>query len=114
VRSVSEVFMHIATSNYWLLAQTGAITYPKALDADDIDKTITSKAEVIGWLTKSCDAVKTDRAKENPRRTREKSSYRRPRRSARRHLPAHPGACKRTHGPAHRILADERHRPALV
>jgi hypothetical protein len=48
------------------LAQTGAITYPKALDADDIDKTITSKAEVIGWLTKSCDAVKTARAKETP------------------------------------------------
>jgi uncharacterized damage-inducible protein DinB len=66
VRSVSEVFMHIATSNYWLLAQTGAITYPKALDPDDIDKTITSKAEVIGWLTKSFDAVKTARAKETP------------------------------------------------
>jgi len=64
VRSVSEVFMHIAVSNYWLLAQTSAITYPAALDPDDIDKTITSKAEVIGWLTKSFDAVKTSHAKE--------------------------------------------------
>jgi uncharacterized damage-inducible protein DinB len=66
VRSVSEVFMHVATSNYWLLAQTGAIAYPKALKPDDIDKTITSKAEVIGWLTKSFDAVKTVRANESP------------------------------------------------
>src|ERR1700691_1086289 len=66
VRSVSEVFMHIAVSNYWLLAQTGAINYPKALEPDDIDTKITSKAEVIDWLTKSLEAVKTARAKETP------------------------------------------------
>jgi uncharacterized damage-inducible protein DinB len=66
VRSVSEVFTHIAVSNYWLLAQTGAITYPKALEPDDIDTKITSKAEVIDWLTKSLEAVKTARAKETP------------------------------------------------
>ena len=65
VRSVSEVFMHIAVSNYWLLAQTGAIAYPKALAPDDIDVKITSKAEVIDWLTKSFEAVKTARAKES-------------------------------------------------
>src|SRR5580704_14956996 len=39
VRSVSEVFMHIAVSNFWLLAQTGAITYPKALEPDNIETT---------------------------------------------------------------------------
>ncbi|MGA8038380.1 MAG: DinB family protein [Candidatus Acidiferrales bacterium] len=66
VRSVSEVFMHIATGNYWLLSQTGAIEYPKALEPDDIDQKITSKAEVIDWLTKSLEAVKTARAKETP------------------------------------------------
>jgi uncharacterized damage-inducible protein DinB len=65
VRSVSEVFMHIAVSNYWLLAQTGASTYPKALEPDNIDTTITSKPEVIDWLTKSFEAVKTARAKES-------------------------------------------------
>jgi len=66
VRSVSEVFMHIAVSNYWLLSETGAITYPKALEPDDIDTKITSKPEVIDWLTKSFEAVKAARAKETP------------------------------------------------
>jgi uncharacterized damage-inducible protein DinB len=66
VRSVSEVFMHVAVSNYWLLAQTGAITYPTALDPEGIDKTVTSKAEVIGWLTKSFAILKTSRSKETP------------------------------------------------
>lgn len=74
VRSVSEVFMHIATGNYWLLSQTGAIEYPKALEPDDIDQKITSKAEVIDWLTKSLEAVKTARAKETPARSRQKST----------------------------------------
>src|SRR5579863_5262139 len=56
VRSVSEVYMHIALANFYLLSVTG----PK-LPADlkeDAEKTITSKAEVIDWLKRSLDAVK--------------------------------------------------------
>jgi uncharacterized damage-inducible protein DinB len=64
VRSVSEVFMHIAISNYALLSEMGAGTFPKALEPDDSEKTITSKATVIDWLTKSFAAVKDARAKE--------------------------------------------------
>jgi uncharacterized damage-inducible protein DinB len=56
VRSTSEVFMHIATANFFLLSITG----PK-MPADmkeDMEKTVTSKPEVIDWLKRSLIAVK--------------------------------------------------------
>jgi uncharacterized damage-inducible protein DinB len=64
VRSVSEVFMHIAIANFWLLSVTG----PK-MPADlkqDFEKTVTKKADVIEWLKRSLDAVKTARAQLKP------------------------------------------------
>ena len=57
VRSTSEVFMHIAMANFYLLSVTG----PK-MPADvkeDTEKSVTSKAEVIRWLKRSLDAVKS-------------------------------------------------------
>lgn len=56
VRSTSEVYMHIAMANFYLLSVTG----PK-LPADlkeDAEKTVTKKADVISWLKRSLDAVK--------------------------------------------------------
>ena len=56
VRSTSEVYMHIAMANFYLLSVTG----PK-MPADlkeGMDKSVTSKAEVINWLKRSLDAVK--------------------------------------------------------
>src|ERR1043166_3367054 len=56
VRSTSEVYMHIAFANFYLLSVTG----PK-MPADlkqGMDKTVTSKAEVISWLKRSLEAVK--------------------------------------------------------
>src|ERR1041384_1004970 len=56
VRSTSEVYMHIAIANFYLLSVTG----PK-MPADlkeGMDKSVTSKAEVINWLKRSLDAVK--------------------------------------------------------
>jgi uncharacterized damage-inducible protein DinB len=56
VRSASEVYMHLAMANFYLLSVTG----PK-MPADlkeDAEKTVTSKAEVIAWLKRSLDAVK--------------------------------------------------------
>ncbi len=56
VRSTSEVYMHIAIANFGLLAFTG----PKA-PAElklDLEKTVTSKADVIDWLRRSLEAVK--------------------------------------------------------
>jgi len=63
VRSVSEVFMHIAIANFYLLSVTGA----KEPDvSEDLEKTVTQKADVIAWLKRSLDAVKTARAQLKP------------------------------------------------
>jgi len=59
VRSTSEVFMHIALANFYLLSVTGP-KMPAQLTGDS-EKKITSKAEVISWLKKSLDAVKEAR-----------------------------------------------------
>ena len=56
VRSTSEVYMHIAEANFYLLSVTG----PK-MPADmkeGMDKSVTAKADVISWLKRSLDAVK--------------------------------------------------------
>jgi uncharacterized damage-inducible protein DinB len=56
VRSTSEVYMHIAEANFYLLSVTG----PKmpADMTEGMEKTVTAKAEVISWLKRSLDAVK--------------------------------------------------------
>jgi uncharacterized damage-inducible protein DinB len=56
VRSTSEVYMHIAIANFYLLSVTGP-KMPAGLK-EDMEKTVTSKAEVIDWLKRSLDAVK--------------------------------------------------------
>jgi uncharacterized damage-inducible protein DinB len=56
VRSTSEVYMHIAVANFYLLSATGP-KMPADLK-DNVEKTVTSKAEVIDWLKRSLDAVK--------------------------------------------------------
>lgn len=64
VRSVSEVFMHIAIGNFYLLSITG----PK-MPSDitmETEKKVTSKPEVIDWLKRSLDAVKTAHANVKP------------------------------------------------
>lgn len=56
IRSTSEVYMHIAMANFYLLSVTG----PK-LPADlkeDAEKSVTKKADVINWLKRSLEAVK--------------------------------------------------------
>lgn len=61
VRSTSEVYMHIALANFWLLSVTGAPmpAEMRSPDAASLEKKVTTKAEVIGWLQRSLDAVKT-------------------------------------------------------
>jgi uncharacterized damage-inducible protein DinB len=65
VRSTSEVYMHIVDANFYLLSVTG----PKipADWTDNVEKTVTSKAEVIAWLKRSLDAVKTAHAATTPK-----------------------------------------------
>src|ERR1700730_3451848 len=64
VRSPSEVSMHIATANFYLLSVTGP-KMPAGLK-QDMDKTVTSMAEVIDWLKRSLYAVKEAHLAEKP------------------------------------------------
>jgi uncharacterized damage-inducible protein DinB len=59
VRSISEVYVHMAIGNLTLLNRAG-VTPPFELSTvpKDPEKTITSKADVIQWLLKSFGAVK--------------------------------------------------------
>jgi uncharacterized damage-inducible protein DinB len=56
VRSTSEVYMHIVLANFYLLRVTGP-EMPAELKPE-LEKSVTSKAEVIHWLKRSLDAVK--------------------------------------------------------
>jgi uncharacterized damage-inducible protein DinB len=61
VRTFSEVYMHIAMANFFLLSRTGPKVPPGM--TQDLEKTVTDKAKVIDWLTKSFEAVRVERAK---------------------------------------------------
>jgi len=61
VRSTSEVFMHIALANFYLLSVTGP-KMPAEITSPDMEKTVTGKPDVIRWLQRSLDAVKTAHA----------------------------------------------------
>ena len=57
VRSTSEVYMHIVIANFGLLSYTGP-KFPDDLK-EEMEKSVTSKGEVISWLKRSLEAVKT-------------------------------------------------------
>jgi uncharacterized damage-inducible protein DinB len=61
VRSTSEVFMHIALANFYLLSVTGP-PMPPEIKSNGMEKTVTSKPAVIEWLKRSLDAVKNAHA----------------------------------------------------
>jgi uncharacterized damage-inducible protein DinB len=66
VRSTSEVYMHIAIANFWLLSNTG-VKLPQDVKIDmQTEKQVTKKAEVIQWLKRSLEAVKTARSSLKP------------------------------------------------
>jgi uncharacterized damage-inducible protein DinB len=65
VRSTSEVYMHLAIANFYLLSVTGP-KMPAHL-SENMEKTVTSKVEVIAWLKRSLDAVKTAHAATTPK-----------------------------------------------
>ena len=58
VQSVAEVFLHTATTNFWLLRQTG-VEPPAGFDlAPDLANAVSPKAEVIAWLKASVQTVR--------------------------------------------------------
>ena len=73
VRSTSEVYMHIVRANFLMVNSIG----PKmpADFKDGMDKTVTSKADVIRWLKRSLDAVKEARAAETPADMQRKTKF---------------------------------------
>ena len=64
VRSVSEVYMHLVYANFYMLSFLGE-KMPAGV-THDMGKRVTSKPEVIDWLNRSLDAVKTARAQLKP------------------------------------------------
>jgi len=65
VRSTSEVYMHIAIANFYLLSVTGQKMPPDV--KQDTEKTVTAKADVVNWLKRSLEAVKAARAAATPK-----------------------------------------------
>jgi len=65
VRSTSEVYMHIALANFYLLSATGT-KVPVELKIE-MEKSVTSKADVINWLKRSLEAVKEAHATVTPK-----------------------------------------------
>ena len=65
VRSTSEVYMHIVMANFYLLSVTGP-KMPADLK-DGMEKSVTRKADVIAWLKRSLEAVKTAHASVTPK-----------------------------------------------
>ena len=69
VRSVSEVLMHVALGNFYLLDQAGArIPDSTPSISPDLEKKTTAKADVLAWLDRSEKAVRqaypaTDRSR---------------------------------------------------
>ncbi len=61
VRSTSEVFMHIALANFYLLSVTGP-KMPADMTSNSLEKSVTAKPEVISWLKRSLEAVKNAHA----------------------------------------------------
>jgi uncharacterized damage-inducible protein DinB len=72
VRSTSEVYMHVAVGNYWLLAQAGAkpggAHWPEKIQPGAEEK-ITNKADVVRWLKDSLAAVRASHAAVDGSRT---------------------------------------------
>jgi uncharacterized damage-inducible protein DinB len=61
VRSTSEVFMHIAITDFYLLSVTGP-KMPADLTSNSLEKKVVAKGEVIQWLKRSLEAVKNAHA----------------------------------------------------
>lgn len=62
VRSVSEVLLHVAGGNYYLMKRVG-FEPPAGLEPQNFDKSTTDKAKVLEELKKSFEQTKEDIAK---------------------------------------------------
>jgi uncharacterized damage-inducible protein DinB len=58
VRSVSEVYMHIAVGNYFLLGQAGVKVPPEIRITQETERIVTAKPAVLKWLKDSQELVR--------------------------------------------------------
>jgi uncharacterized damage-inducible protein DinB len=65
VRYTSEVYMHVALANFYLLSITGS-KVPAELKLE-MEKSVTAKADVINWLKRALEAVKEAHATVTPK-----------------------------------------------
>ncbi|MEO8659672.1 MAG: DinB family protein [Bryobacteraceae bacterium] len=65
VRSMSEVYMHVALANFYLLSIVGP-KMPPEITGLEMETTVKSKAEVIEWLKRSLEVVKKAHAVVKP------------------------------------------------
>jgi uncharacterized damage-inducible protein DinB len=66
VRSTGEVYMHIASANFYFLSVLGKQKMPPEIK-EGFEKSVTGKAEVISWLKRSLEAAKAARDTETPK-----------------------------------------------
>jgi uncharacterized damage-inducible protein DinB len=66
VRSTSEVYMHIAAANFYLLSVAGGPKMPADFK-EGMETSVTAKADVLNWLKRSLDAVKQAHASATPK-----------------------------------------------
>jgi uncharacterized damage-inducible protein DinB len=70
IRSIAEVHMHLALSNFYLMGMAGA-KVPEAIAPQlkpGVEKTVTAKADVIKWLKESQEFVRSNYAKVDGKR----------------------------------------------
>ena len=65
VRSVSEVLVHTTQANFYLLSATGP-KMPPDMEHSDLEKTLTSKPEIVAALKRSLEAVRSAHAQLRP------------------------------------------------
>ena len=62
---MSEIYIHIVQANFYLLSVTGP-KMPAEINTAEMEKNVTAKADVVDWLKRSLEAVKTARASLKP------------------------------------------------
>lgn len=65
VRSVSEILVHLTQANFYLLSVMGP-KMPPDMEHDDLEKTLTSKPEIVADLKSSLEAVRIARTHLKP------------------------------------------------
>ena len=104
--------MHLASANFYLLSITGP-KMPADLN-ENMEKTVTSKAEVIAWLKRSLDGVKTAHAAATPKDLGRQVKIAGRDATVDGMYLRHHRSCERAHGTTDRVRPDDRRRASLV